>query len=166
MSTYTGPRGLFAILFAIVVFLYGISVGRTKALLSLLSIFVAYALVLLFPFRWWVERFVSESDRPLIPAALFIVMYLVVFLLMGLSALRVRLTMGELSVPKVLFISIVQLGLLASIAMSLLPEEVTSGTVGAWRPYLAGRYALFAWASVAVLLLPFMREKSTRSIIE
>lgn len=166
LSSYTDTRGLFAILVAVVVLLYGVSVGRTKALLSLLSIFVAYTLVLTFPFDWWLERFVSEPDRPLIPAALFVVLYLVVFLLMGLSALRVRLTLGELSIPKVLLISVIQLGLLASIALSLLPESVTSSAVGAWRPYLASKYALFAWSAVAVLLLPFMREKHSRSMLE
>ena len=51
------------------------------------------------------------------------VFYILTFLLLVNSMMRHRLTLGEISIFKVVLISVVQLGLLASIALSLLPED-------------------------------------------
>ncbi|HXV27175.1 MAG TPA: hypothetical protein VD862_04100 [Candidatus Paceibacterota bacterium] len=155
----TDVRGLFAVLAGVIVFLYGISVGKTRAILSLLSIYVAYALTLLFPSTQWLEQLAPENDRPLVLTGLFVVLYLAVFGLLNLSVLKRRLTLGELSIPKVLLVSVVQIGLLASVTVSLLPPELTNETLDILKPYLAGRGALFGWAVLAVVILPFMREK-------
>jgi hypothetical protein len=161
LATLTDVRGLFAILAGIVVFLYGISVGKTRAIM--LSIYVAYALTMLFPSAGWVEQFIPESERPLVLAGLFVFLYLAVFGVLNLSVLKRRLTMGELSIMKVVLISIVQIMLLASVTVSLLPSELVNETLGVVQPYLGGKGALFAWAVFAVLILPFMREKSRPS---
>ena len=43
------PSGLFAILVLIFLLLYGLSLGRTRALISLLGIYIAYAIMSVFP---------------------------------------------------------------------------------------------------------------------
>jgi hypothetical protein len=158
LASITDVRGLFALLVGIVVFLYGISIGKTRAILSLLSIYVAYALTVLYPFRVWTEQFMAPESRPLVPTAVFIVSYLFVFGILNLSVLRRRLSLGEISIPRVLVISTIQIGLLASMITSLLPSEVTE-RFGQWRPYITGGPILFIWTVGAVLILPFMREK-------
>ena len=163
IATFTDVRGLFAILAGIVVFLYGISVGKTRAILSLLSIYVAYALTVLFPSADWVRQFIPEDQRSLVLAGVFVVLYLAVFGVLNMSVLRRRLTLGELSIAKVLLISIVQIALLASVTVSLLPPELVNETLGVVQPYMGSRAALFGWAVFAVLILPFMREKSLPS---
>lgn len=158
LASISDVRGLLALLLGIGVFLYGISVGKTRAILSLLSVYIAYALTVLYPFRAWTEQFVAPESRPLIPTGVFIVSYLFVFGVLNLSVLRRRLSLGEISFVKVLIISVIQIGLMASMIASLLPGEVTE-QFGAWRPYILGGPVLFAWTVVAVLILPFMREK-------
>jgi hypothetical protein len=158
LASITDVRGLFALLIGIIIFLYGISVGKSRAILSLLSIYVAYALTVLFPFRMQAEQFVAPESRPLIPTGVFIVSYLFVFGVLNLSVLRKRLSLGEISIPKVLVISAIQVGLLASMVASLLPAEVTD-RFGMFKPYITGGPILFGWTVFAVLVLPFMREK-------
>lgn len=163
LATFTDARGLFAILAGMIVFLYGISVGKTRAIISLLSIYVAYALTTLFPSAGWVAQFIPEPQRSLVHAGIFVILYLVVFGLLNLSVLKRRLTLGEMSIPKVLLITIVQIALLATVTVSLLPHDLVNETLGAVQPYLTGRGALFGWFIFAVLILPFMREKSRPS---
>lgn len=158
LASITDVRSLFALLVGIVVFLYGISVGKTRAIVSLLSIYVAYAMTVLFPFRAWIEQFVSPESRPLIPTGVFIVAYLFVFGVLNLSILSKRLSLGEISIPKVLLISVVQIGILASMIASLLPAEVTD-RFGMLKPYITGGPILFGWTVLAVLMLPFLKEK-------
>lgn len=158
LASITDVRGLFALLVGIVVFLYGISVGKTRAIVSLLSIYVAYALTVLFPFRAQVEGLVAPESRPLIPTGVFIVAYLFVFGVLNLSILSKRLSLGELSIAKVMVISVMQVGILITMIASLLPAEVTD-RFGMLKPYVTGGPILFGWTVLAVLVLPFMREK-------
>lgn len=158
LASITDVRGLLALLVGIIVFLYGISVGKTRAIVSLLSIYVAYALTVLFPFRAQVEQFVAPESRPLIPTGVFIVAYLFVFGVLNLSILSRRLSIGELSILRVLFVSVIQIGILITMIASLLPAEVTD-RFGMFRPYVTGGPILFGWTVVAVLMLPFLREK-------
>lgn len=158
LASITDVRGLFALLVGVIVFLYGISVGKTRAIVSLLSIYVAYAMTVLFPFREYAEQFVAPESRPLIPTGVFVLAYLFVFGVLNLSILSRRLSMGELSILKVMVISVVQIGILITMIASLLPAEVTD-TFGVLRPYVTGGPILFGWTVFAVLILPFMREK-------
>ncbi len=152
------PNGLFAMLIFVVLVLYGLSAGKTKALVSLLSVYAAYVLTTLFPFMDRVSSLVTlPEDAPISELLVFFVFYLATFLLLSHSMLRHRLTLGEISVAKVVLISIVQLGLLSSIAISLLPQEFAADSFGILYPYLAGKLALWLWALASLVMLPFMR---------
>jgi hypothetical protein len=155
------PNGLFAILAFVVLVLYGLSAGKTKALVSLLSVYAAYALTVLFPFM---DRVSSQiplpENAPILGLLVFLVFYLVTFLLLSHSMIRHRLTLGEISMAKVVLISVVQLGLLSSISISLLPDEFAARSFGFAYPYLAGKLALWLWAVASLIILPFMRASS------
>jgi hypothetical protein len=151
-------KGLFALLGLVIFLLYGLSVGKTKALVSLLAIYVAYMLTVFFPFLPWLKSQIILPDQaPVLSVGLFAIFYILTFLLLSHSMMRHRLTLGEISITKVVFISIVQLGLLASITISLLPAEFGAKIFGVAYPYLAGQKALWLWAASSLLILPLMK---------
>ncbi|HUO75327.1 MAG TPA: hypothetical protein VMU12_00165 [Candidatus Paceibacterota bacterium] len=154
------PRGLFVAMVFVVLVLYGLSVGKTKALVSLLSIYVAYVLTVLFPFLDMLSGRLNDPVRPYAAVLLFLGWYLLVFLLLSHSAMRTRMTLGEISMFQVVLISLVQMGLLASISTSLVPPQLAQSTFGSLLPFLAGQRALWLWAVAAVVIMPFMHAKS------
>ncbi len=156
------PKGLFAMLAVVMLVLYGLSVGRTRALVSLLSIYVAYMLAVLFPYLPWIAEKLPEQYRSLGAVGLFIVLYALTFIILSQSMLRGRLTLGEISLWQVLVISVVQIGLLASICLSLISVERGEQLIGPMYPWLGGSRTLWAWAVASLLIMPFMRSRSRR----
>jgi hypothetical protein len=153
------PRGLFALLVLVLLVLYGLSVGKTKALVSLLSIYIAYVLTVLFPFMDVVLVRLPQQAQQGGVALLFLVLYIATFLLLSHAMTKGRLTLGEISVTRVVIISIVQLGLIASMTLSLVPTDLAAYGLGGILPFLAGERALWIWAAGSLLILPFMRAK-------
>ncbi|MEK7637818.1 MAG: hypothetical protein AAB375_00080 [Patescibacteria group bacterium] len=156
------PKGLFVMLAVVVLVLYGLSVGRTRALVSLLSIYVAYMLAVLFPFLPWIAKKLPESSRSMGAVGLFIVLYALTFIILSRSMLKGRLTLGEISLWQVLVISVVQIGLLASICVSLVPLERGQQLLGPMHRWFGGQYPLWAWAVASLLIMPFMRSRRSR----
>lgn len=154
------PRSLFVLLIVTTLVMYGLSVGRTKALVSLLSIYVAYMLTVLFPFVSWVTHRVPARFGPLLDVALFFALYGIVFMLISHSMRRTRLSLGEISLLQVVLISAVQIGLLASVTVSLLPRELSVDVLGPLRGAVAGERALWLWAAASLLILPLMKSRS------
>lgn len=157
-SLLRNPNGLFAVLGLVIFLLYGLSVGKSKALVSLLAIYVAYLLTVLFPFLPWLQaQIILPQEAPVLNALVFAIFYIVTFMLLSHSMMRHRLTLGEISLAKVVIISIVQLGLLSSITISLVPAEFGAKAFGLAYPYLAGQRMLWIWAVASLIILPFMR---------
>lgn len=156
------PKGLFAMLAVVVLVLYGLSVGRTRALVSLLSIYVAYMLTVLFPFLPWIAGKLPEASSSLGAVGLFIVLYALTFVILSQSMLKGRLTLGEISLWQVLIISVVQIGLLASICVSLIPTASGEQLLGPMYRWFGGQRALWAWAVASLLIVPFMRSRRSR----
>lgn len=153
------PKGLFAMLTVVVLVLYGLSVGRTRALVSLLSIYVAYMISALFPYLDAVQEKLPEQYRPLAAVMLFIVFYALTFSILSQSMLKGRLTLGEISLWQVVVISVVQIGLLGVISISLLPEDTGRQLIGPLYPWFGGQRTLWAWAVASLLIMPFMRSR-------
>lgn len=153
------PRGLFALGAVVVLVIYGLSVGRTKALVSLLAIYVAYVLTVLFPFGGWLAAQVPERARDGLPLTLFLALYLLAFLALSRSLSRGRLALGEISLVQVLLISAVQVGLLASTGASLLPDATAEQLFGPLQAYLGSPRALWGWAAASLLILPLLRTR-------
>lgn len=153
------PKGLFALFAVVALVLYGLSVGRTKALISLLSIYVAYVLTALFPFMPWLTERTPKNFQPVLGIGIFIVLYVVTFLVLSKSLTRTRLRMGEITLWQVALISVVQIGLLASIGASFVPEETGRQYLGVLYPWLGGSRAPWVWAAVSLLIMPFMHNR-------
>jgi hypothetical protein len=150
------PKGLLALLAIVALILYGLSVGRTRALVSLLSIYVAYVITVLFPYIGWLTGKIPSSYQAMVGIGLFIALYGVTFGILSGSLLKGRLTLGEISLWQVVVISIVQIGLLASICLSLLSTEAGIRVMGPLYRWFGGQHALWAWAVASLLIMPFM----------
>lgn len=154
------PKSLFGLLAVTMLVMYGLSVGRTKALVSLLSIYVAYTLTVLFPFADRISERLPDRFIPMMGIALFFLLYACVFLLISHSMKRTRLSLGEISIIQVLLISVVQIGLLASVVVSLLPDQIAAGVLGPLQVAFAGQRALWSWAAASLAILPLMKSRS------
>ncbi|MBX4190269.1 hypothetical protein KW791_03185 [Candidatus Parcubacteria bacterium] len=163
-SLSPGPQHLFAILVVICVLLLGLSLGRTRALISLLAIYIAFALQAMFPFFGNVQEYTKSftSDLNLLRAAVFLALYCIIFGVLNKTVLRHRFTMGESSFVSILIMSLLQLSLVVSIIFNIVPAYIQSKTPSFIWPYLTGQIPLFAWAVAPILLLLFIGRDSRR----
>src|SRR3989344_3856179 len=120
-----GPEVLFFLLGVIFFLIWGLSLGRTRALVSLLSIYIAFVLKSTFPYFEYVSRSLNlKYDIKFIEIGLFFAAYIIVFAILNRSLVKVRLSMKETSLLLVGLISVLQLGLLISIIANNLPQDV------------------------------------------
>ena len=164
-SLNLGPEALFGILVVVFLLLYGLSLGRTRALVSLLGIYIAYALQAIFPYFSELHDALRFSpEMYLTRVALFFVFYLTVFAILNRSLVKHRLTMKEFSIFWVSLISLLQLGILVSIILNFIPVDKLTIFPEYLSGYFAEQRALFFWLTAPVVLLISMRrEKRSRS---
>jgi hypothetical protein len=155
----TGPKELFAMLAVVAVFLYGMSIGKTRALMSLLAIYVALTLTNLFPYFENLIAAAPESFEPyFIKVGLFFVLYVVAFFILYKSSLK-RLSMGDMALPKVMLVSFLQIGFIGAVMASFIPEEVAKESLRAAYSFIGSSLALFLWSLVSLAILPLMKER-------
>lgn len=158
LGAFTGPQQLFLLLVLLFIFLYGMSVGKTRALVSLLGIYVAYMLTMTFPFMEQLKSVLKTSaSLGVVKTGLFLALYLIVFIILNHSSLKSRLSTGEMSLTQVFLVSLFQIGFLVSIIASFLPRELVPANAQQIYPYISTPTALFFWAVASVAILPFMK---------
>ncbi|MDP2647630.1 MAG: hypothetical protein Q8P35_00055 [Candidatus Yanofskybacteria bacterium] len=163
LSAITGPQQLFAMLGALFFFLYGMSVGKTRALISLLAIYVAFELTNIFPYLNQLIAVIPWRIEPyMVQIIMFLVVYLVIFVLLNKSSLHGRLTSHEMAFWQVLIISVLQIGLLGATTTSFAPAEITKALLGPFYAFFASPTALFFWAVGSLAVLPFFRGSRRR----
>ena len=155
-----GPGMLFGSLGAVALSIFGISLGRTKAVISLLSLYVAFAFVGLFPYFDTLESAANlPVDKYWIRMGFFIISYAITFIIFNLSFLRKRLSSVDFNLISILILSVLQLGLAVSIIASFLPEEIARKLFSDFYIYFASSKALFFWAISPLPVLPFLKGK-------
>lgn len=154
-----GPEVLFFMLGVIFVLIWGLSLGRTRALVSLLAIYIAYVLETTFPYLNMVyDAFNLKTDENLLKIGLFFAAYIIVFGILNKSLVKVRLSMKETSIATVGLISMLQLGLLISIIANTLPQDLISKIPAYLLPFFVGQQALFAWFLLPVMVILFLKK--------
>lgn len=160
LSLNVGPNLLFAVLFLILLILYGLSIGRTRALISLLGIYIAFVLQSIFPYFDDLENLIKTSlGAKGIQAAIFLLAYIIVFLVLNRSLVKKRLTLKEASIAEVVFISFLQLGLLTSILTNILGSGSVIKIPDTLVRYFSGQQALFFWFLTPISALIFIRNR-------
>jgi hypothetical protein len=138
------------ILFVITVFLYGISLGRDRIIVIMMSIYMALAVVSNAPFINHMQGAFA------LKAAAFIGIFLALFFLVSRTSLNK--IFGNLAAGKlwqVMLFSILHVGLLVSITFSFLPPESTNGLYPITRTIFASDMSRFAWIVAPILAMVF-----------
>ncbi len=155
-----GPSGLFAVLGLIFLLLYGLSLGRTRALISLLGIYIAYAIMSVFPYLDRLHDLIRISPELYITrVGLFLFIYVIVFAVLNHSLVKNRLNLKDASFLSVSVISILQLGLLITIITNIVPVSALkiSGNLSSIAEYLSTNEALFYWFLAPIIVVSFVR---------
>lgn len=155
-----GPSGLFAILGLIFLLLYGLSLGRTRALVSLLGIYIAYAIMSVFPYLDRLHDLIRvPPELYMTRVGLFLFIYIVVFAVLNGSLVKNRLTIKDASFFSVSVISFLQLGLLITIITDIVPVSALkiSGELAYLSEYLSTNEALFYWFLAPIVVVFFMK---------
>lgn len=153
------PGWIFGALGSVAISLFSLSIGRTRAVISLLSIYVAFVLGRLFPYSEETANIIGGSfENYWLDISSFFILYIIVFLIFNLSFLRKRLSSSEYSLFGIIMLSFFQLGFSASIIFNMLPEPMAMKWSINFYNYIATPIALFFWAVVPLIALLFIRK--------
>ncbi len=156
-----GPAWLFGALGTVAISLYGLSLGRTRAVISLLAIYTAFTFDRTFPYLGKIQEITANQiEIYWLRAGIFFIAYVLIFTVFNFSFVRKKLSSAEFSLFSIVLISLLQLGFLVSIVLSFLPESlVIQLSLGPSVNYFADSRALFLWAVAPLLALLFLKSK-------
>lgn len=155
---------LFIILFFITAaFLYGLSLGRDRIIVILVSIYMSLAIVEHVPFinnqafQNSINKIVSQFFVFQISA--FILVFIVLFFILTRSALLKTIAAADSPGPwyQVLIFSILHVGLIVSIVLSFLPPDSINILAPLTRKVFTTDFAKFIWIVGPVLAMIFFK---------
>ena len=156
ISLSTG--NIFGLLAVVCILLFALSLGRTRTLISLLAIYVAFAIQAVFPYFSSLQKTVSlTDDLPTLRIGILLLAYVGSFVLLNRSILQNRFNQSETSFFQIILMCTAQLGFLISIILNLAPafkDYIPQLVI----PYIANQTALFYWALAPLLLLAFQKK--------
>lgn len=144
-----------------------ISLGKTRMILAILSLYIAAFLESRFI---WLDRvreikiFEGKHDFWL-HLSLFFVIYLISFAILNRSTLKHRFTLSEVSVLSLLGIAFFEMGFLATIILGYFPPELTERIPPLIAPYFVTKTAQFIWAALSLLILLAIKRKRSEPIV-
>lgn len=154
-----GPGWLFGAFGTVAISLFSLSIGRTRAVISLLSIYVAFAFEMIFPYSDRVSNIVGDSlEEYWIRLGIFLIAYITVFAIFNFSFIRKRVSSSEYSLFEIIILSFLQIGFLVSVVFNILPEEVILKWVPSFSNYFSTPTALFFWAFAPLPGLLFIKK--------
>lgn len=161
MNWATPSWDLFIVLFFIIAaFLYGLSLGRDRVIVLLVSIYMALAIVHTAPYLDSVTAEISLNNASIYKVTIFLGVFIILFFLMSRSALVNTIASDAHGRwwHSILF-SFFHIGLLLSITLDYLPEDVLSNISGEMRNFLISDPAKFFWLVAPVIVMVLMRPK-------
>ena len=151
---------LFGALGTIAISLYGLSLGRTRAVMSLLAIYATFTFDKTFPYFDKIQVITGSSiESHWLRIGLFFLAYAVIFTIFSFSFIKKRLSSAEFSLFGIVLISFLQLGFLVSIIFSFLPEILLSELSFNLSQYFSTQQALFLWAVAPLPVLFFLKSR-------
>ncbi|MDD4607061.1 MAG: hypothetical protein PHS07_01805 [Patescibacteria group bacterium] len=153
------------LLFVIVAFFYGISLGRDRVLVILVSIYMATAVAKFIPNVGNISAMVGAGDQQFVfQVTFFLVLFIIMFIFLSRSALLKTIASSESQTnwfQSVVF-SFLHIGLLISITLSFLPEESLSSLSYLTKNIFTNEWARLAWLCVPVLLMAIVGGKKKK----
>lgn len=149
---------LFIVLFFIVAgFLYGLSLGRDRVIVILISVYMALAVVNSAPFIGNFQADVGINQFFVFRMSAFVVVFIVLFFLMSRSALLSTVASSDTQGAwwQVLLFSFLHVGLLISITLSFLPPSAASHLAPLTQRIFVQDIGRFIWivAPIAAMIL-------------
>jgi len=153
---------LFLILFFIIAaFLYGITVGRARIVVQIVSSYMTMAILASAPFLGKLEAFTS-IDHAVFYLIAFIAIFLILFMLLSRSAFHQHLSEGRGAWWDVLVLSIVQIGFLTSIVLSSMSGKSLGHLSPITLTIFANGPAPFIWTVLPIGALVAIRSRRNK----
>lgn len=154
---------LFIVLFFIAtVFLYGMSLGRDRIIVILVSIYMALAVISNAPILGKLDASVNLGQYFAFKVTTFLGLFVLLFFLLSRSALLK--TFGNLSSGtwwQVLLFSVFHVGLLVSITLSFLPADAIGHLAPLTRQLFAADTARFAWIVAPIVGMSILKSEKS-----
>lgn len=152
---------LFIILFFVVAaLLYGLSLGRDRIVVILVSIYMALAVVNAAPYIKDLETTISFNQAFAFKVSTFLGLFVILFFLLSRSALLRVFGEGSRGAWwQVILFSFLHVGLLISIVLSFVPPEVNDHLAPLTRQIFTTEAARFAWILLPILAMAVVRNK-------
>jgi hypothetical protein len=152
---------LFIILFFVVAaFLYGLSLGRDRVIVILVSIYMALAIVNTAPYLNSFTAEISFDNASIFKVTIFLGIFIILFFLLSRSALLNTIAASDSPGrwwQSILF-SFFHVGLILSILMSYLPKEISSHVSEGMRNLFISDPAKFFWLVAPIIIMVMVRK--------
>lgn len=159
---------LFILLFFIVgSLLYGLSLGRDRVIVILVSVYMGLAVVSNTPILNSLNLTLNVNDNSVLKITFFLGIFVVLFFLLSRSALL--RTIGGSGAPgswwQTILFSILQVGLLISITLNFLPREVTQGLSEGTRNIFMSDNGRSAWMILPIVLMAIAPKQKKPDVV-
>lgn len=147
---------LFIILFFVAAaFIYGMSLGRDRIIVILVSIYMALAVVNYAPFLGTVSGSIGVDQIFMVRISVFISTFLGLFFLLSRSALLRTIAKGQEdgNLIQVIVFSFLHIGLLISLVLSFLPIDVSADLAPLTLKYFENDMARFFWITAPIVAM-------------
>jgi len=141
-----------------VIFIIGITLGKSRLILSIFSIYIAFILEELFPFQNVLNNSFDIADYWL-SIGVLILFYALVMVVLNKSIIKKRFSLNEAPFFAVLSISIIQAGFLTSIIAGMLPDSIIFYLSPLVASYFASQTAQFCWAFITLITFLLANKK-------
>jgi hypothetical protein len=155
---------LFLILFfAVAAFLYGLTLGRAKVVVQIVSSYMTVAILASAPF---LARFEAQSplDHTLYYLGAFFAVFAILCVLLSKSAFHLHLSEGKGGWGDVLILSVVQIGFLSSIVLSSMSGFILSHLSPVTGKIFVEEPAPFVWTLLPIAALVIIRGKPKKPV--
>ncbi|MBU1348702.1 hypothetical protein KJ781_01380 [Patescibacteria group bacterium] len=150
-----GWDGFILLFFVVGALLYGLSLGRDRVIVILVGIYMSLAVVTNAPALTNLQFDVNISENAVVRISVFLGVFVVLFFLLSRSALL--RTLGRSGAPgswwQTIVFSILQVGLLISVTLTLLPPEMTQGLTDVTKQIFMSDKGRTAWLILPILIM-------------
>ncbi len=153
------PYFLAVVFIFLIIFFYGMRSGRGRMILMLLSLYISIVLTGLFPFRNYLSETIKAGEPYFLELGLFVVSFLIVFVILLNSSLRVVALKSRGHFFQVSILSVLILGVFVSHLTVLLPVEILAELNHPVFTYFKTETAQFWWALAGIIFLAVMKRR-------
>jgi len=153
---------LFIILFFVVAaFLYGLSLGRNRVIVILISIYMALAIVNTAPYLNSFSAEISYNNASIFKFSVFVGLFVILFFLLSRGALLRTIASSDKAGTwwQSIIFSFFHVGLILSILLSYLPQDMAANVSPQMRNLFISDPAKFFWLVAPIVVMVLIRKK-------